>query len=135
MSDYQNRGLSTLEQQNNLSSFLGDTVSAWIAMLATQLSTLFDGSDDSITLLYSLIENCQTANTGNTTSVLELEPEIEKALWAYMIPVAWAESTKNVLVSVLSRRETTRLQWKRANQVKFSPSLRKLIRLSPMVDE
>lgn len=74
-------------------------MTAWITLLSTQLSSLFDGSVDTIDLLYSTIENCKTFNTENTTGVVELQPLVEKALWGYMIPYAWQQSTENILVS------------------------------------
>lgn len=87
---------------NKMDKFLGATVNAWIQMLSTQLKSLFDGSDSSVALLYTLISDSKTFNTRNTTGVVELQPIVEKALWGYMIPVAWKASTQNVLVSLHS---------------------------------
>jgi len=85
-----------------MSAFLGATVTAWSDILTLQLKTMFDGSDASISTLYTLIDDTNLAFSQNTTSVTDLMPKIEKALLGYMIPVAWSLSTLNVLVSLHS---------------------------------
>lgn len=93
------RTWSALKQQNQISKFLDDTVQSWIQLVELQLKTLFDGSDASIDTLYSIINNAAVAFSQNTTSAADLKPIVEKALYGYMIPNAWAASTLTVLVS------------------------------------
>lgn len=90
---------SALKQQNKISDFLDDTVQSWIQLVKLQLKTLFDGSDASIEALYSIIDNAAVTFSQNVTSAADLKPIVEKALYGYMIPNAWAASTLTVLES------------------------------------
>ena len=96
-----------MEAQNDLTSFLGNTINVLTNMTRVRLKKIFDGSDSSMAELYTLIKDCgaQNAALPAGASADAAEPILEQALWLYMIPIAWARATGGGVVSFRSHRE------------------------------
>ncbi|KAH8649335.1 hypothetical protein BX600DRAFT_388677 [Xylariales sp. PMI_506] len=92
----------TVEKQDAFSDYMGQAVSGWGNSTEMALKSLFDGSDDSTSLLTSLIANGQLIEgavggvaeypdvTAGDTTQAALQASISKALFAFAIPQLWA---------------------------------------------
>ncbi|KAH8903098.1 hypothetical protein BR93DRAFT_941010 [Coniochaeta sp. PMI_546] len=89
-------GLETLQTQNDITSFLGDTIQTMKNLTMVRLRNIFNGSDASMGELYKLIDHCAAIQgaQGVESARDAAVPLLEQALWVYMIPVAWKRSSK-----------------------------------------
>lgn len=90
----------TEDKQDEFSNYLGQTITAWGNTTGVALERLFNGEDDNIDALYSIISDgklisgggAEASTTPPKTSEAELEANIAKAFFAYAIPTGWTFS-------------------------------------------
>ncbi|EPE09530.1 glycoside hydrolase family 18 protein [Ophiostoma piceae UAMH 11346] len=89
----------TADDQDTFSAYMGQITVAWQNTTEVMLKTLFDGSDDSIEKLSTLIDDGQLVtggsgllDLGDDNTLVSLETMMAKALFAYAIPAIWKEA-------------------------------------------
>ncbi|KAK3934190.1 hypothetical protein QBC46DRAFT_300262 [Diplogelasinospora grovesii] len=95
----------TPEKQAEFSNYMGQVINAWGNVTSGALKSLFNGSDDTLVTLTSLIANGQfvegatgtssavyPATTEDTLTDTQLENSIAKAFFGYAIPALWSVS-------------------------------------------
>ncbi|ERS97228.1 hypothetical protein HMPREF1624_06559 [Sporothrix schenckii ATCC 58251] len=101
-----NEGSWSAGDQDSFSSYLGQVINVWTTGTEAQLESLFSGSNDSITLLTSLVGQGQflegsgaspqfSVSNATTTSVAA---SIMRAFYAFAIPSVWSASGTNAFV-------------------------------------
>ncbi|PLB35969.1 uncharacterized protein BDW47DRAFT_133202 [Aspergillus candidus] len=79
-----------LKVQNDISSYLGQTMLAWKGLESQYLQSIFSGSDDSNKKLYDIIHHGVQQDPINTLDLNKTMGEMKKAIYGQMIPYAWS---------------------------------------------
>ncbi|KAG8526406.1 uncharacterized protein KY384_000062 [Bacidia gigantensis] len=86
----------SLNNQNTLEKNLGDFVEVWANTLSAINEGLFSGKDDDIKQLHDLIDGGKCLQAGVLLDDVVVSEAISQAIFAYMIPQAWALSSRDI---------------------------------------
>tara|TARA_R110002060_G_scaffold70494_3_gene79061 strand:+ start:446 stop:805 length:360 start_codon:yes stop_codon:yes gene_type:complete len=79
----------TLSVQNALGTNVALMASGWYKASETILKSLFDGSEDSMKTLTSMIDGGKLQDFTPPTSV-EIKDTVIKSMYSFLIPMAWS---------------------------------------------
>lgn len=77
-------------EQAKFSAYMGEVIEGWEAITVKSLEKMLNGSDDSLAVLDKLLDNGAMYPRGaSPESDLDLMSNIQKAFFAYAIPILW----------------------------------------------
>ena len=94
----------TPQKQDAFSNYMGQTINGWANVTSLALKKLFDGSDDSIDILWNtmsngkLIEGKSEEERPNPDGEAELRANVAKSFFGYSIPALWQVSNTYAFV-------------------------------------
>jgi GH18 family chitinase len=97
----------TPEKQDSFSNYMGQTINGWANVTAFALEKLFDGSNESIDVLWKTISNGKlspgkadgdSSSTPEADGEPELRAKVGKSFFGYSIPALWKVSKTHAFV-------------------------------------
>lgn len=79
-----------LKVQNQISDYLGQTMSAWKGLESQYLQSIFSGSDDSNKQLYDIIHHGMKGDPINNLDLNKTMGDMKSVIYGQMIPYAWS---------------------------------------------